>query len=100
MVNRIDGNKEKVVERIKTLSRTMRFVQTHAFRGDNRDIDQNFQKVLSDNNAVLKPVKLNDHHGLGVIDVFAKNLKKILSKDFLENKNIKCISILPDIIEH
>jgi hypothetical protein len=35
-----------------------------AFRGDNRDEDQNFQKILGDNNAVLEPVKLNDHHAL------------------------------------
>jgi hypothetical protein len=27
-----------------------------AFRGDNRDEDQNFQKILSNNNAVLEPV--------------------------------------------
>ncbi len=33
-----------------------------AFKGTNRDEDQKFQKVLSNNNAVLKPVKLNDHH--------------------------------------
>jgi hypothetical protein len=44
-----------------------------AFSGDNRDEDQNFQKILSDNNAVLDPVKLNDHRALGVIDIFAKN---------------------------
>ena len=35
-----------------------------AFKGDNRSEDQNFQKILSDNNAVLEPVKLNDHHEL------------------------------------
>ncbi len=51
-----------------------------AFRGNNRGIDQNFQKVLIDNNAVLEPVKLNDHHGLGVIDVFTKNLKRVYVK--------------------
>ncbi len=45
-----------------------------AFKGNDRNEDQNFQKILSDNNAVLEPVKLNDHHALGVIDVFAKNL--------------------------
>ncbi len=32
-----------------------------AFRADNHDEDQNFQKILSDNNTVLEPVKLNDH---------------------------------------
>ena len=69
------------------------------FKGDGRDEDQNFQKILSDNNAVLEPVKLNDHHALGVIDNFAKNLKRVLSKEFLENKSTEWISILPKIIE-
>ena len=54
---------------------------------------------MSDNNAVLEPVKLNDHRALGVIDVFAKNLKRVLSKEFLENKSTEWISILPKIIE-
>ena len=70
-----------------------------AFKGDNRDEDQNFQKILSNNNAVLEPVKLNDHHALGVIDIFAKNLKRVLSKEFLENKSAEWINILPKIIE-
>ena len=70
-----------------------------AFRGDNRDEDQNFQKILSNNNAVLEPVKLNDHHAMGVIDIFAKNLKRVLSKEFLESKSTKWIDILPKIIE-
>ena len=67
--------------------------------GDNRDEDQNFQKILSNNNAVLEPVKLNDHHAMGVIDIFAKNLKRVLSKEFLESKSTKWIDILPKIIE-
>jgi hypothetical protein len=70
-----------------------------AFKGNDRNEDQNFQKILSDNNAVLEPVKLNDHHALGVIDVFAKNLKRVLSKEFLENKKTRWIDILPKIIE-
>ncbi len=70
-----------------------------AFKGDDRNEDQNFQKILSDNNAVLEPVKLSDHHALGVIDVFAKNLKRVLSKEFLENKSTEWVSILPKIIE-
>jgi hypothetical protein len=48
---------------------------------------------------VLEPVKLNDHHALGVIDIFAKNLKRVLSKEFLENKSAEWINILPKIIE-
>ena len=42
---------------------------------------------MSDNNAVLEPVKLNDHEALGIIDSFAKVLKRIISKEFLDNKN-------------
>jgi hypothetical protein len=57
-----------------------------AFKGNDRDEDQNFQKILCDNNAVLEPVILNNHHTLGIIDVLAKNLKSVLSKEFLENK--------------
>ncbi len=70
-----------------------------AFKGDNRSKDQSFQKILSDNNAALEPVKLNDHHALGVIDVFAKNLKRVLSKEFLENKKARWIDILPKNID-
>ncbi len=71
-----------------------------AFRGDIRDKDQNFQKLLSNNNAVLEPVKLNDHHALGVIDIFTKNLKRVLSKDFLENKDTEWVSILPKLLNN
>jgi hypothetical protein len=36
---------------------------------------------------------------LEVIDIFAKNLKRVLSKEFLENKDTEWVSILPKIIE-
>jgi hypothetical protein len=55
---------------------------------------------LSNNNAVLEPVKLNDHHALGVIDIFAKNLKRVLSKEFLENKETEWVSILPKLLNN
>jgi hypothetical protein len=70
-----------------------------AFRGDDREEDQNFQKVLSNNNAVLEPVKLNDHSALGVIDVFAKNLKRILTKEFIESDSTNWIDKLDIIME-
>ena len=56
-----------------------------AFKGDERVDEQNFQKVMSDNNAVLEQVKLNDHSALGVIDRFAKTLKIILTNEFIES---------------
>jgi hypothetical protein len=45
-----------------------------AFNGDDEDEDQKFQNILSDDNAVLEPVKLNDHRAFGIIDVFAQNI--------------------------
>jgi hypothetical protein len=30
-----------------------------AFKEGDRNVDQSFQKILNDNNAVLEPVKLN-----------------------------------------
>ena len=70
-----------------------------AFQGTDRNEEENFQKVLEDNNAVLEHVKLNDHHALGVIDAFAKQLKRILSKEFLDNRNTNWTKILPTIVE-
>jgi hypothetical protein len=54
-----------------------------AFKGKNRSEDQNFQKILSDNNAVLEPVILDNHHALGIIDAFAKNLKRATAACFI-----------------
>jgi hypothetical protein len=70
-----------------------------AFRGDDRSEEQNFQKVLYDNNAVMENVKLNDHSALGVIDVFAKNLKRIITKEFIESDSTNWIDILDIIVE-
>ncbi len=73
-----------------------------AYRGNNSNGDQIFQKILSKNNAVLEPVKLNDRHALGVIDMFAKNLKCVLSKEFLGNKDTAWVSVLQKLsrIQH
>jgi hypothetical protein len=48
---------------------------------------------VCDNNAVLEPVKLNDHHALGVMDLFAKNFKRVLSKKFLDNKAARWVEV-------
>ena len=70
-----------------------------AFKGDDRAEEQNFQRVLTDNNAVLESVKLNDHSALGVIDIFAKNLKRVLTKEFIESGSTNWIDKLDAVIE-
>ena len=71
-----------------------------AFKGDNRDDTENFQQVLNNHNAVLDPVKNQDHHALGIIDAFAKNLKRTLTKEFLDNKNTNWIDHLKTIVSN
>jgi hypothetical protein len=55
---------------------------------------------ISKNNSVLEQVKLNDHSALEIIDNFAKDTIRVLSKEFLENKSTEWVSILPKVIEH
>ncbi len=54
---------------------------------------------MRNNNAALEPVKLNDQYALGVVDICAKNLELVLSKQVLENKDTEWVSILPKNIE-
>ena len=75
------------------------FDSDSAFKGHERVDEQKFQKVMSDNNAVLEQVKLNDHSALGVIDRFAKTLKIILTNEFIESGKANWTEILPTIIK-
>ncbi len=56
-------------------------------------------KKIIHNNAVFEPVMLSHHQGLRFIDAFAKNLKRVLSKEFVDIKSRKYINILPGIVE-
>jgi hypothetical protein len=71
-----------------------------AFKGENRNEEENFQKVLENNNTVLDRIKLNDHNALGIIDNFAKHLKRILSAEFIESKSTNWIDKIDKIIEN
>ena len=58
-----------------------------------------FNKVLDDNNAVLENVKLNDHHALGCIDRFARTLKTVLTKEFIDSGKSEWVNKLPTIVK-
>ena len=46
------------------------------------------ETILRNNYAVLESVEFNDLYALlGVIGIFAKNLKHVLSQELLENKS-------------
>jgi hypothetical protein len=55
--------------------------------------------IVTQHLEVMTVMKSNNKHALDVIDIFAKNLKRVLSKEFLENKDTEWVSILPKIIE-
>ena len=50
-------------------------------QGDERD----FQQVMDKNDAIHETVKIGDHSALGVIDRFARTIKTILTRYFLES---------------
>ena len=55
---------------------------------------------MDDNDSILEPVKKQDHHALGIIDRFARALKTILTKLFLEEGNTDWINNLDTIVKN
>ena len=47
---------------------------------------QDFQQVMDINDAIHDTVKNGDHSALGIIDRFARTLKKVFAGMFLENR--------------
>ena len=56
--------------------------------------ENDFNKVMDDNDSILESVKNQDHHALGIIDRFARTLKTILTKLFLEEGTTNWINEL------
>ena len=52
--------------------------------GSNQGEERYFNKAMNDNDSILEPVNNQDHHSLAIIDRFARTLKVILTKLFLE----------------
>jgi hypothetical protein len=47
---------------------------------DSTFINQSFKEILKDNNIIHRPNKLKDHHALGLIDSYARTLKKTFTR--------------------
>ena len=65
-------------------------------QGEARD----FQKVLDKNDAIHDTIKLNDHLALGIIDRFARTLKIVFTRMFLENGNTGWVSELETVVSN
>ena len=57
-----------------------------------------FDNMLLSHKITLRTVVVNDHHAMGIIDNFAKRIKTILTKMFLNNKNTNWIKYIQHIV--
>jgi hypothetical protein len=55
---------------------------------DSTFINKSFQQILENNKIIHQPNILDDHHALGLIDRFARTLKMILTRLFLQKYHI------------
>jgi hypothetical protein len=65
-------------------------------QGETRD----FQKVLDDNDCIHDTVPIGDHNALAIVDRWARTLKTILTKVFLENGNTRWSDELDTIVDN
>ena len=67
---------------------------------DSTFINKSFQQILEQNKIIHQPNILDDHHALGLIDRFARTLKMILTRLFLQTKKTNWIDYLDEIIKN
>lgn len=98
---------EKLIHKVKSKQlpnkvlkeKTKNYV-IHQIISDNEGSFQSniMEKYLDDNNILLTMNAHKDHRVLGIIDVFARNLKIILTKTFLFNKSTRWVDIIDNIV--
>jgi hypothetical protein len=66
---------------------------------DSSFLGEMFQKLLTENNIHHSPNAVGDHQALGIIDSFAKRIKRILNSQFLMTKNKTWIDNIQKIIK-
>jgi len=67
---------------------------------DSTFINKSFQEILEKNKIIHQPNILDDHHALGLIDRFARTLKMILTRLFLQTKSTNWIDYIEQIIKN
>ena len=65
-------------------------------QGDERD----FQQVMDKNDAIHETVKIGDHSALAIVDRWARTLKTILTRYFLESGSTNWTSELDTIVNN
>jgi len=67
---------------------------------DSTFINKSFQEILEKNKILHQPNIIDDHHALGLIDRFARTLKMILTRLFLQTKSTNWIDYIEQIIKN
>jgi hypothetical protein len=67
---------------------------------DSTFTNSQFKEILDKHDIMFQPNKLNDHHALGLIDSFARTLKKTFTRIFLSNGNSNWIKHLDEVIDN
>ena len=67
---------------------------------DSTFMNKSFHAILEKNNIIHQPNILDDHHALGLIDRFARTLKTILTRLFLQRESTNWIDYLDEIIKN
>ena len=67
---------------------------------DSTFINKSFQEILEKNKIIHQPNIIDDHHTLGLIDRFARTLKMILTRLFLQTKLTNWIDYIEQIIKN
>jgi hypothetical protein len=92
---------ESDVGKYKTGFRVIISDSDSAFLGGKDSTEERiFQKVLDDHDCIHDTVPSGDHKALGIIDRWARTLKTILTKVFLENGNTRWSDELDTIVDN
>ena len=67
---------------------------------DSTFMSSKFQEILKDNEVIHQANILDDHHALGLIDSFARTLKKTLTRLILQNNSANWIDNIDEIVDN
>jgi len=67
---------------------------------DSTFVNESFQRILVQNKIIHQPNIIDDHHALGLIDRFARTLKTIFTRLFLQDDMYNWIDNIDEIVEN
>ena len=101
MKNKDNANVFESFQKFMTDSNLKKYTPTILMSdNDSTFINSQFQQILNNNDIIHKPNILNDHHALGLIDSFARTLKKTFTRIFLQNDSTNWTSHIDEVLDN